>query len=421
MEPRSLGPRSNDTAHANDTPPLASHRRLLAFAAVLLASVAAAAGYAGFVAWRADAVATAAAAAAKPIAVVKLGALPAGEAFSVAPVEPAASTVPEGTASTAIISKAARPERPSKPTATAAATDERGPARRPYVLFRSTAPGESFGHVSVQHLDAIGGERLVTPLECDRVHFAAERGICLGAKRGVVTTYQAHIFDRDFSIKHTHPLAGPPSRARMSPDGRYAAVTVFVSGHSYSNPGFTTRTSIFDAVSGQVVVDDLEHLQVMRGPERIKASDFNFWGVTFAGKSGRFYATLATAGTRLLVEGDLGARQLRVVHEDVECPSLSPDNTKVAFKRRIPVGTTGRFVWRLQILELASGKETALPAESRSVDDQVEWLGNQEIVYAMPEDALAATAATNSWALRIDGTGAPRLLVPLAFSPTVLR
>lgn len=357
---------------------------MLAFAVVVVVSVAAAAIYAVHAAKRAEAVAAATAS----LSVMPLEALPLAAAASA-------------------------------PSVTASA--QQALAEGPYMLFRSTALGETYGRVSLQDLDAASKQRFVTPLQCDRVHFAGGRGICLQAKRGVLTTYRAHVFDGNFKIGHSIALAGAPSRARMSPDGGLAAMTVFVSGHSYMSANFSTRTSIIDAASGEVVVDDLETVPVLREGVPVKASDINFWGVTFARRSGHFYATLATGGKLYLVEGDLAARQMRVIHDDVECPSLSPDGSRIAFKRRVPAASPGRLMWRLHVLELASGKVTPLPAETRDVDDQVEWLGNREIVYALPDDAPTATASTNSWALAVDGGSPPRLLVALAFSPAVVR
>lgn len=290
------------------------------------------------------------------------------------------------------------------------------------VLFRSTALGESYGRISLAHLDAKDAPRYVTPLRCDRVHFAAGQGLCLEAKRGVVTTFRAHLFDEEFRIRRTLPLDGVPSRARLSPDGRRAAMTVFVSGHSYESADFSTRTTVVDAASGEILVADLEAFVVLRDGSPFKSADFNFWGVTFARDSDRFFATLGTGGRFYLIEGDLAARQARVVREGVECPSLSPDNTRVAFKQRVGVGERfGRFAWRLHVLDLATLADTPLLGETRSVDDQVEWLDDRRIVYALPADVPHATAATNTWVLAADGRGTPRLLLPLAFSPAVVR
>jgi hypothetical protein len=46
-------------------------------------------------------------------------------------------------------------------------------------------------------------------------------------------------------------------------------------------------------------------------------------------------------------------------------------------------------------------------------------LGDREIAYSLPDDTTPA--ATNAWALAIDGSSAPRLLAPLAYSPAVVR
>jgi hypothetical protein len=307
------------------------------------------------------------------------------------------------------------PEHAALPTAA-----WQGLAAKPMVMFRSTALGDSYGRVSVAYLDAPKGKRQVSPLQCDRMHFAAGRGICLEAQRGLMTTYHAHLFDTSFKVTASFPLAGPPSRARMSPDGKRAATTVFVTGHSYAGTDFTTRTSVIDAASGTMVAEDLESFAVERDGKAIKASDFNIWGVTFTRDSRQFYATLGTGGQTLLVRGDLGAKRLTVLREGVECPSLSPDNLRIAFKHRRERGPSGRITWGLSVLDLASGQVTPLSSESRNVDDQVEWLGNDELLYAMPEDETRASASTNIWALAIDGKSAPRLLLPLAYSPAVV-
>jgi len=59
--------------------------------------------------------------------------------------------------------------------------------------------------------------------------------------------------------------------------------------------------------------------------------------------------------------------------------------------------------------------------EPRSVDDQIEWLDDQNILYSLPETVLAATAGEDVWMTRADGTSQPRLLVHNAYSPAVQR
>jgi hypothetical protein len=46
-------------------------------------------------------------------------------------------------------------------------------------------------------------------------------------------------------------IVGSPSRARLSADATRAASTVFVTGHSYLDTGFSTVTEIVDATTGK--------------------------------------------------------------------------------------------------------------------------------------------------------------------------
>lgn len=296
-----------------------------------------------------------------------------------------------------------------------------GSSHRAFMLFRSTALGEGYGRIAVVSLDAPHETRRVARLQCDRVHYAAGRGVCLEARRGALTAYTAHLFDDQLAVLRSYPLAGPPSRARVSPDGRLAAFTVFVNGHGYGTPGFTTRTSIVDAVGGGVVVDDLETWPVERGGQIVKAADFNVWGVTFAADGSHFFATLGTGGKTFLLEGDLDTRRLRVIRDGVECPSLSPDGSRIAFKHREPGTEPGRFLWRLQVMDLASATVTALNAETRNVDDQVEWLDAARLLYALPQPGALSSASTDVWSIAADGSGAPKLFLTFGFSPSVAR
>jgi hypothetical protein len=284
-------------------------------------------------------------------------------------------------------------------------------------MFRITALGETHGQIGLARRDETEQPYAVNPLHCERLHFAAGRGVCLTAQRRMLATYGATVFDANFHPRYHLPLAGVPSRVRVAPDGRHAAITVFVSGHSYAASSFSTRTAFVDLHTGQVAVDDMEGFTVWRDGARFHAMDFNFWGVTFARDSNRFYATLATGGQTYLVEGDLGRREARVVRTGVECPALSPDNTRVAFKKRTG-GVFSPVAWRLAVLDLASGREWGL-SESRSADDQVEWLDDRNVLYGLPA-APSGTVVTNVWVAPADGSGSPRLLVPSAASPVVV-
>jgi WD40-like Beta Propeller Repeat len=281
----------------------------------------------------------------------------------------------------------------------------------PFVVVRSLQGGESWGRLAVVPLASPEAPRFVAPLACLRVHVAAGRGICLATDDANGSRHLAQILDERFEPTATIPLTGPPSRARMSRDGRWAAVTVFEQGHSYADDSFSTRTTLIDAVTG-TSLGDLEQFTVYRDGRVFRRVDFNFWGVTFAPEPGRFYATLAWGGRPYLVVGDVAARTVRVVAADVECPSLSPDGTRIAFKRRQPHG----FEWRLWTMTLETLDATPVAGESRSIDDQVEWLDDGRLLYQFPDDS-----GNHVWVTSADGTGAPSRFVTDAWSPAVVR
>jgi len=289
------------------------------------------------------------------------------------------------------------------------------PAAGRLVYFRTNALGDNYGKLTVAPFDALDQPRYSAELSCDRVHFAAGRGVCLASDRGVFTTYYAVMFDEYLRPGRKMSLNGIPSRTKVSPTGRLAAITVFLAGQSYVSLNFSTQTTIVDLAQGEVLAD-VESFSVSRDGAVFQSPDFNFWGVTFAKDENRFYATLWSKGKTYLVECDLAKRTARVIHENVECPSLSPDNTRIVFKKR--VGSAGTF-WRIHLLDLKTLVETAL-SETRSVDDQIEWLDNDQVLYALSENEKGSSASTDIWVLPTSPTGTPRMLLRGAFSPAVV-
>ena len=326
---------------------------------------------------------------------------PAAEPEPAAPVAAPTEVAPVTKPVEAPVAHAAEPAAPAVVTA-------------PLFLLRHTGTDKSYGRLAAESADG----REATPLNCERVYFAAGHGICLDARRGAITTYSAILFDARFKPSATLSLPGIPSRARVSPDGRYAAFTVFVSGHSYDSAGFSTHTSIVDSATGTMVVANLEQMEVWSDGSRLQAADFNFWGVTFKRDSSRFYATLGTAGTTYLVEGNIATNRLTVIKEGIECPSLSPDNTRVAFKKRVP--GTGLAKWRIAVLDLASLTESFVN-EERFVDEQLVWLNDKEILYTQAAEGALSRAVTDVWVVPADGTGQPKVLLHEAASPTPVR
>jgi len=259
-------------------------------------------------------------------------------------------------------------------------------------------------------LDRPDGPRATTDVACDRIYATRTRGLCLASDAGIVTTYYGVFMDGALRPTTEFPLTGIPSRARISADDRWSAMTIFVTGHSYAQAGFSTATTVRDVASGELY-GNLEEFTVRKDGKVYRAADLNVWGVTFA-DADRFYATVASGGKTWLVEGSLAGREMRTLRENAECPSLSPDQARVAYKFR-----TGNGVWRLHVLDLSTGQDVAL-AETRSVDDQVEWLDDQRVLYGLPR---SDSAETDVWAAAADGTGSPTLFMPLAWSPSVVR
>lgn len=277
----------------------------------------------------------------------------------------------------------------------------------PFVLVRHLAPGSGWSRLALAPLAAPDGPRFVTPLNCVRGYMAAGRGLCL-ASNGA--DGRAIVFDAaTFAPTHTLVLTGPPSRARVSRDGRLGAVTVFESGHSYAEEGFSTRTTILDLDAG-TPLPDLESFAIWQDGVRVRRIDINYWGVTFIPGTRRFYATLAYGGTPYLVEGDLDRRETRVLAPQVECPSLSPDGTRLAFKR------AEGLRWRLWVRDVASGAEHAIGGETRSIDDQVEWLDDAHVLYQFPSDE-----GNNLYVVHADDGTPARRFMREAWSPAVVR
>jgi hypothetical protein len=286
--------------------------------------------------------------------------------------------------------------------------------RVPHVVFRSTAIGDDYGRVAVAPLTDPNGPRALTPVSCDRVYAREREAVCLYAKPGMVTTYHAQVLGPDWTVERDIPLAGVPSRTRLSDDGSLVATTTFVSGHDYASPGqFSTETLVTQVASGQST--NIETFQLEVDGKAVNAKDRNLWGVTFADDD-RFYATAASGAKTWLVQGSISARRVVALREDAECPSLSPDGTRIAFKTRAgqPAGH-----WRIAVYDIATGKATIL-AEQRSVDDQIEWLDNTRVVYGLPR-AGNGPSASDLWTVPADGSGASQLYIHDAWSPAVVR
>jgi hypothetical protein len=267
------------------------------------------------------------------------------------------------------------------------------------------------GKVEYSVLNAADRVWTTTDLSCERVYFARNHGICLRREAHLWSAQTvAVLIDEKLQAGASVRIDGIPSRARVSPDGRLAAFTVFVTGHSYADAQVSTATLLVNVEEGTTLAN-LEEFKVVKDGGAMQSPDFNYWGVTFQKDSNFFYATLRTGGTNYLVRGDIRARQVTVIHPGVECPSLSPDETRVAFKKLV-----SRNNWRLTVLNLASLQETPL-AETQSVDDQAEWLDNGHVLYGMVDSAPWMSIMV----VAADGSGLPKVFAKGAMSPAVVR
>jgi hypothetical protein len=271
------------------------------------------------------------------------------------------------------------------------------------------APGQllyrnvSTGRIAAVPMNDLGAKPALSGLKCDRFAVAKQTAVCLAVRPGTLPALtDVVVLDEYLHVRHTETVSGTPSRARVSPDGMLVYWTVFVTGDSYAATGFSTRAGIYE-VRTDALVKTVEELAVQVDGSPYTAPDVNYWGITFAADGNRFYTTLGTQGRTYLIEADYAKYRGKALRENVECPSLSPDGTRIAFKKKVSQG------WRLSVLDLATMRETPL-AETRSVDDQALWQDDHTVLYGLDNAVLAVPA---------DGSGAPRKLVDDAASPAV--
>ena len=282
-----------------------------------------------------------------------------------------------------------------------------------FIAFRRTGNDSGYGSVGTVPL----GEPAAAPagrpeLVCERVHVSRGGGVCVDVDRGSVTTARVLLLGPDLRVRHTLTTPGIPSRARVSADGRWAATTTFVFGHSYADGSFSTQTEIYDMKAGRSL-GSLEEFAITRGGKPVKSVDVNVWGVTFARTGTGFYSTVMTGGRKYLARGDSARRTLILLDVEAECPSLSPSGELVAYK-----SATGPTTWEVHVRRLSDGTETVVRT-ARSVDDQIEWLDDERILFGLAPPGGGATA--DVWVAPADGSAPAELLIPAAWSPAVVR
>lgn len=313
------------------------------------------------------------------------------------------------------------PSTPAASTASPTAADSSLPAPTgvppltgSVILFRHTGLDSHYGTVAMVPLDDAGAEREFTGIPCDRVDATSEAVSCLVVPRGLETEFHSQVFDASWAVLDDATIEGVPSRTRLSPDGGLVSTTAFVTGHEYQTGGFSSSAEI-RTTSGRLL-GDLEDFALTLEGRPAEPEDRNYWGVSFVDDR-VFYASLGTDDRTYLVRGDLEARTLTTVTENAECPSVSPDGRRVAFKVDVTPGS--EKLWGLAVYDLASGTRTELENGPRGVDDQVQWLDEDTLLYGQPRGDQPGV--DDVWAVDITPDARPRLLIEQAWSPAVVR
>ncbi len=286
------------------------------------------------------------------------------------------------------------------------------------VLVINRVPGDDYGRLAIRNPD---GSRELFARRCMRVHVAADRGVCLSQDESVFApAFRTEFFDvTQAGLPEVRSYASPlPSRARMTPDGSVASTTGFVSGSSYSDIGGEAETIVtIDEVNQRVGLVGLVQFEVLGEASKYAAADRQFWGVSFVNND-EFYVTGFFGDEPEVLFGSRSRRTLEPTGHLGSCPSVSPDGEHLVFKETLADGE-----YALAVVDLSTGEQWSL-GETRSVDDQVEWLDNDTILYAIHpdgDDGADVQPQFDIWMLDIAPGSEPELFLPAADSPAVLR
>lgn len=263
-------------------------------------------------------------------------------------------------------------------------------------------------------------ERRPTTLACERVHMARQNIFCLGTPQqgsaGAGLAYAVTDFRLETVFSGKMLMGMAVSRARVSPDATHAGSTVFIAGHAYGTASFATQALVIDLRQRRLGMPPLENWNIFHNNVQISSKDMNLWGVSFDPRNpDSFYVTAAIKERPYLARGSISARRIDLLRPDIECPSVSPDGSKLAFKKR-----RGRSGWAPAVLDLASGRETVFQ-ESRSIDDQIEWLDNHTLVYELNTPRMMGVKTDLRQIDIRQPQNASQLWLENAGSPAILR
>lgn len=113
---------------------------------------------------------------------------------------------------------------------------------------------------------------------------------------------------------------------------------------------------------------------------------------------------MKTANQTYLVRGQVGARTLMVMHDNV------------AYKKRVGGGLAP---WRFYVLDLDTMAERPIASEPRSIDDQLEWLDDSHVLYGVHRPSQSGMM--DVWVAPIGPGEAAHTFLADAESPVVVR
>ena len=105
------------------------------------------------------------------------------------------------------------------------------------------------------------------------------------------------------------------------------------------------------------------------------------------------------------------------VRTDAECPSISPDRTRVAYKTR--QGNPAPGQWHIAVSTWPPDRRPCWRKPEASTTRSSGWT-TRTVLYALPRAGSEATTC-DIWQVPADGTGRPSVFIPLAMSPAVVR
>lgn len=105
-----------------------------------------------------------------------------------------------------------------------------------------------------------------------------------------------------------------------------------------------------------------------------------------------------------------------MIRNGIECPSVSPDGTRIAYKKSDTGTLSGHR--SIAVPDLASGKEMVL-SEQQNIDDQIEWLDSSTLLYGLPRDG--SEQDSDIWSIKTDPNTRPTLFIEHAWSPAAVR